>query len=53
MPVLCVLMEILSHASAVRFDGDPFTCQCEKENKRLKGLKFRNFTGRFEMTSWQ
>ena len=28
MSVLCVLMEILSHVNAVRFDGDPFTCQC-------------------------
>ena len=41
--------------NAMPFDGDPFTCQCEKEDtqKRLKGFKFRTLMGRFEMTSWQ
>ena len=43
--------------SATRFDGDPFRCQCEKEDKKeeekLKGFKFLTFMGRVQMTSWQ
>ena len=39
--VLCVLMKILSHASA------------KKKTKILKGFKFGTFIGRFQMTSWQ
>ena len=29
--------------NAVSFDENPFASQCEKENKMLKGFKFRNF----------
>ena len=39
--VLSVLMKILSHATA------------KKKTKRLKGLNFRTFIGRFQVTSWQ
>ena len=38
---MCDVMKVLSHVSA------------KKETKRLKGFKFRTFTGRFQMTSWQ
>ena len=36
----------------MRFNGDSFTCQCEKkkekkEKKRLKGFKFRTVMGGF------
>ena len=37
LSVLCVLMELLSRASA------------KKRTKRLQGFKFRAFIGRFEM----
>ena len=37
--MLCVLMKILSHASA------------KTKTKRLKGFKFRTFNCRFEVTS--
>ena len=39
--MVCVLMEILSHASA------------KKEDKKLGGFKFRTFMGRFQMTPLQ
>ena len=40
--------------NAMSFNGDPFICQRKKKKaKSLKGLKFRTFTGRFQMTSWQ
>ena len=35
------------------FDENPFTCQCEKKTKSLKGFKFRTFIGRFQVTSRQ
>ena len=35
------------------FDGDPFTCQCEKEDQKADGVQFRTFMGRFEVASWQ
>ena len=38
--ILCILTEILS-------------CQCEKETKRLKNVKFHTFTGCFQVTAWQ
>ena len=31
----------------MRFDEDPFTCQCEKESKGHKGLRFRTFNESF------
>ena len=34
--------------NAMCFDENPFTCQCEKEKKRLKGFKFRTVIGRFQ-----
>ena len=34
---------ITSTFDAMCFDESPFTCQCEKEDKMLKGFKFRNF----------
>ena len=39
--MLCLLMEILSHASV------------KKKAKRLKRFKFCTFMGRFQATSWQ
>ena len=30
----CFLGPITSVLSALRFNGDPFTCQCEKEDKK-------------------
>ena len=38
---LCVMMKILSHASV------------KKKTKRLKGFRFRTFSGCFQVTSWQ
>ena len=32
---------------ATRFDGDPFTCQCKKEDKKAKGFEIWNFNGSF------
>ena len=37
--MLCVLIKVLSHASAI------------KKTERLKGFKFRTFISRFQMTS--
>jgi len=39
--------------NAMSFDENPFTGQCEKEDKMLKGFKFRNFIGCFQVTVWQ
>ena len=48
---------ITSVFNAVRFDGNTFTRQCEKESKNAlgfqQGLRFRTFIGRFRVTSWQ
>ena len=45
---------VTSVINTVRFDGDPFTCQCEKQKQKgLKGFKFRTFMGRFQVISWQ
>ena len=41
LSVLCVLINIISHASA------------KKKAKGLKGFKFRTFIGRFQATQWQ
>ena len=38
--MLCVVMKVLPHASA------------KKKTKRLKGVKFHTFSGRFQVTSW-
>ena len=37
--------------SDVRFDENPFTCQCEKEEKRFKDFKFCTFICCFKKTS--
>ena len=43
----------------MRFDENPFICQSEKEkkkkreNKKIKGFKFRSIIGRVQVTSWQ
>ena len=29
--------------SAMRFDENPFTCQCEKENKKVSGFQISHF----------
>ena len=42
---------VTSIFNAMCFDKNPFTCECEKEDK--KSFKFRTFLGRFQMTSWQ
>ena len=34
---------VTSNFSAVRFDESPFTCQCEKENKKAEGFKILHF----------
>ena len=39
--------------NVMRFDEDSFTRQYEKEEKMLKGFKFRTLIGRFYVTSWQ
>ena len=39
--------------SAMPFDENPFTWQCEKEDKKAKGLKLCTFICRFQVTSWQ
>ena len=39
-------------SNAMSFDENTFTCQCETEDKLLKGFKFRNFVGCFQVTSW-
>ena len=44
---------ITSTFSALHFRDHPFTCQYNKENKRLKGLKFHTISGCFQVTSWQ
>ena len=31
----------------MRFDEIPLTCQCKKEDERVKGFKFRTFLGSF------
>ena len=36
--------------NAMRFRENPFTCQCVKEKKRLKGFEFRTFKGHFQVT---
>ena len=33
---------------ATYFDENPFTCQREKEDKRVKDVKFRTLIGRFQ-----
>ena len=35
------------------FNENPFTCQCKKEDKTVKGFKFCTLIGRFQVTSWQ
>ena len=37
-----------STLSAMRFDENTFTCQCEKQ-KRFKGFKFHTFISRFQV----
>ena len=46
---------ITSFFNAMRFDEDPFTCHCEKEDRKktLKGFKFCALIGRFQVTPWQ
>ena len=44
---------LTSTFNAVRFDENPFTCQCEKETKRLNGFIFRTSAGHFQVTSWR
>ena len=39
--MLCILIKIFSHVTT------------KKRRKRVKGLKFRIFIGRFQVTSWQ
>ena len=39
--------------NAMRFDQNPFTYQCKKENKKAEGFKFCTFSLRFQVTSWQ
>ena len=36
----------------MRFDEKLFACLYEKKTKGLKGIKFRTFIGRFQVTSW-
>ena len=50
--LLLLLLLLLSTFSAMRFDEIPFKCQYEKEDKKVKVLKFCTFIGRFQMTSW-
>ena len=38
---------VTSNFKAMRFDGDPFTCQCEKEDKKASGLQISHFYGSF------
>ena len=43
--------------NALRCDESPSEKEkkkkkCEKEEKRLKGVKFHTFSGRFQVTSW-
>ena len=42
---------VTSIFNAMRLDENSFTCECEKEDKKV--FKFRTFMGRFQMTSWQ
>ena len=39
--------------SAVCFDENPFTCQCEKENKQVEGFHILHLYARFQVTPWQ
>ena len=39
--------------NAMRFDENPFKCQCEREDKRVKCFRFCTFIGRFQVTSGQ
>ena len=35
------------------FDEIPFTCRCEKDDKKAKGFQIRTCIGRFRVTSWK
>ena len=39
--------------NAMRFDENPFSCQCKNERQKgLKDFKFRTFIGRVQVVSW-
>ena len=42
-----LLFSITSDFNAMRFNDNPFTCQCEKEKKMLTVFKHRTYIGRF------
>ena len=43
---------ITSTFNAVRFNENPFTCQCEKEDRNSEGFQILHFIGHFEII-WQ
>ena len=38
---------ITSILNCMHFDGDPLTCQCEKQNKKVEGFQISHFYGSF------